>query len=390
MAKVLISLVGGRPLPNIIVTLHLQPDYLYFVVSQDSLGEGRDYEKTIAALPANLRSSKPFSVRPYVLQDTIKHCQNLIRQHPDDEIIVHATLGPKTMAFGAYDVVKELRTAGRPIDICYLAREGLVWVFEDQTESINISLENYFAGYAWSINFKTDANSDRFEHLISLLVNQLPISQRLLSVLRSADRGRGKRTISYRKLLPDDEYKLLQEIADLQFVSNVRKNDMSVSWTINNDEDGRQLLSGSWLEYYLYQTALAVTNEREQPVFDECGWGIEDAAGKGEIDFAGIFGGQILIASCKTEDSIKRVWFEELHSKAEQLGKGMCSTLLVSTVFRHTRSVRDLQNFSKWADERQIILLMAEDFPRLPTIFKKIVSSNKDAEPKDVPYYPRI
>jgi len=98
----------------------------------------------------------------------------------------------------------------------------------------------------------------------------------------------------------------------------------------------------------------------------------------------------MLIASCKTEDDIKRAWFEELHSRAEQLGKGMCSTMLVSTVSRRTRDETSQREYEKWARERQIVLVMAEDLAKLSAIFNKIVLADSKAEPQTIPCYPRI
>ncbi|CDM64705.1 hypothetical protein PYK22_00700 [Pyrinomonas methylaliphatogenes] len=37
MAIVMVSLLGGRPVPNMLAILHLKPDYLYVVVSEDSV-----------------------------------------------------------------------------------------------------------------------------------------------------------------------------------------------------------------------------------------------------------------------------------------------------------------------------------------------------------------
>jgi hypothetical protein len=79
-----------------------------------------------------------------------------------------------------------------------------------------------------------------------------------------------------------------------------------------------------------------------------------------------------------------------LHSKAEQLGKGMCSTLLVSSVSKNKRTEKDLQEFERWARERQIVLVMAEDIPRMSDILKKIVTGDKELEPKNIPCYARI
>lgn len=388
MVKVLISLVGGRPLPNVLLALHLKPDYLYLVASKDSLGVGRDCEKTITALPEKLRS-EPLSVNPYVLQDTIDRCREIILKHTNDEIVINVTLGPKTMAFGAYDVAKEARATRQQIDICYLAREGLVWVLRNQIDPVRIGINDYFASYAWSITFRTDA-PDKLVNLVTLLADQLPLSHRLLHILRSNGRGKGKRTRHCKQALSNDEYELLQNIETLRLVTNVNKDSARTSWTINSDDDARLLLTGDWLEFHVYQVARASTDDKGRPLFDECGWGVEDRAGKGEIDFVGIFGGQMIIASCKTEDSIKRVWFEELHSKVEQLGRGMCSTLLISTVPRSSRTAKDLQEYDKWASERRIVLIMAEDLPKLSNIFNKIVLADEEAEPKNFPCYARI
>jgi hypothetical protein len=387
--KVMISLLGGRPLPNMLAALHLKPDCLYVVVSEDSLGTGGNYEKLVNALPNHLKSSQPCSVKPYNLAETIQQCEKILGQHQNDQIIVVSASEPKTMGFGAYDVVKNLRAQNRDVDMCYLSREGLVWVFRDtnNVEPVNIRLEDYFASYGWKVTLKPKQVDARFQKLASLLAQRLPISHRLLCILRSNDRGKGKRTIRYNKRLNDDKFSILQEIEQLQIVSNVQRTGTETQWTINGDEDAKFLLTGDWLEFYVYQIASQL---KSASLFDEYGWGVEDTSGKGEIDFAGIFGGQMIIVSCKTEDSIKRTWFEELHSKMEQLGKGMCSGLLVSSVSKSSRTEKDLKDYEKWAQERRIVLVMAEDLPQLHDILRKIVTGDKNAEPKHIPYYARI
>ncbi len=391
MAKVMVSLLGGRPVPNMIATLHLRPDSLYIVVSEDSLGAGSNYEKLINALPDHLRPSQPHSVKPYILGETVQRCEKIANQHPSDEIIVVSASEPKTMGFGAYDVVKKLRTQGRNVDMCYLSREGLVWVFREtnNVEPVRIGVKDYFASYGWDVTSKPEPD-EKFQKLVELLIGKLPISHRLLCILRSNDKGKGRRTIRCKTRLNDDEFSVLQEIERLQMVSTVQRNGTETRWTIISDEEAKFLLTGDWLEFYIYQIASQLKTAQGAPLFDECGWGVEDSSGKGEIDFAGIFGGQMVIASCKTEDSIKRTWFEELHSKMEQLGKGMCSALLVSSVPKCSRTEKDLADYEKWAQERQIVLVMAEDLPQLPDILRKIVTGDKNAEPKHIPCYARI
>ena len=391
MAKVMISLLGGRPLPNVLAALHLKPDHHYVIVSEDALGEGGNYEKAIGALPEHLKPAESLAVKPYALVETAQQCKTVIDQHPSDQIIIVSASEPKTMSFGAYDVAKELRAGKRNVDMCYVSRDGLVWIFRgtDNVEPVSIGLKDYFASYGWSVTFKTQADK-KFQKLVSLLVDRLPISHHLLHILRSSDRGKGKRTIPYNKRLNDVEFSLLKEIEALQVVRNVQRTDTETRWTIPGDEEAKFLLTGDWLEFYVYQIATQLKTAQGAPLFDECGWGVEDTSGKGEIDFAGIFGGQVIIASCKTEDSIKRAWFEELHSRMEQLGKGMCSALLVSSVPKGSRTEADLEKYRKWAKERQIVLVMTEDLPQLPKILEKIAMGRRDAEPKHILYYPRI
>ena len=394
MAKIMISLLGGRPIPNMLALLHLKPDCLYVIVSKDSLGAGGNYEKLINALPSHLRPSKPCSVKPYNLTETIQQCETIANKHKKDQIVVVSASEPKTMGFGAYDAVKNLRTQCRNVDMCYLSRKGLVWVFrntkdDDDADSVRIGLKDYFASYGWNVT-SNPGPDERFQKLVSLLVQNLPTSHLLLCTLKSNDRGKGKRTIRYNQYLNDEEFFLLRKIEKLQIISNVLRTDTETKWTVNGDEEAKFLLTGDWLEFYVYRTASRLKTAQDEPLFNECGWGVEDTSDKGEIDFAGIFGGQMVVASCKTEKSVKRTWFEELHSKVVQLGKGMCSALLVSSVSKSVRTRKDLDKYERWARERQIVLVMAEDLPQLPDILRKIVTGDKDAEPKHIPYYPRI
>lgn len=153
MAIVLISLVGGRTVPNVLLALHLEPDYLYLIVSQDSVGKGRDYERTLKALPENLKPVKSFFVNPYLLKNTIEHCRGIVQEHEKDKIIINVTVGPKTMAFGAYDVAKEFRQKGVDVEVCYLGGNDLFWVFKesDKPASVKISLARYLTSYGWDV-----------------------------------------------------------------------------------------------------------------------------------------------------------------------------------------------------------------------------------------------
>lgn len=381
MERILISLIGGRPVPNIMAVFHLKPDKLYFVVSEDSMGKGGNYQKAVEAL--TLKPVGPFSVNPYSLHDTIECCRKIAIQHKDDEIIINSASEPKMMAFGAYEVAQKLRQEGLKVDMCYVGNDGyLSWIFEDSRQQITIDLKTYFQTYGWNITLKEELNP-KLANLSLIFTEDLTIYQRLLQSIRHKSQGKEKRGVKIDKVLADNEFLLLQKIERLGIISNLKINEHSTSFTINSQEDGEFLLKGDWLEQYVYEIASKLK------LFEECAWSVKDNR-KGEIDFVGILKGQLVIASCKTEDSIERKWFEEIHSKAEMLGKGMCSKLLFSTVSKASRTEDTIKQYEFWASERQVVLILAEDIPNLNIILHKIALNKKDEAPRNIPCYPRI
>ncbi len=391
MKTVLISLVGGRPLPNIVLSQHVQPDNHYLIVSRDSVGAGRDYEKTLAALPPAFAPKDTFVVAPYDLHETIDACQKIFAQHPNDRIIINTTLGPKTMAFGAYDAGKTWHAQGADIEVCYLARDQLVCLFANQADQrVQIGLEAYCASYGWQGNWKTAPGDERLAHLAMLLSKNIECTMALLQILRSNDRGKGKRTCKSKEFIPEPEFGLLTSLEALGLVSNVRHEAQGTVWTILDQSAGELLLSGDWLEYLVYTHAGGLKLPSGAQLLSEYGWGLEDAHRKGEIDFAGLYQGQLIIASCKTRPELRREWFEELRAKMDQLGKGMCSGMLVSTISRASRKPTELADYQKWAQINQIVLVLAEDVPNLPAILRKVALVQADLDPPEIAVYPRI
>lgn len=237
MARVLISLLGGRPLPNILVALYFSPDYYRIIVSRDSIRIGGNYEKAINALPEKLRPPEPpLAVSPYSRQETFDKCKEIVQQYQDQEaeIIITAASEPKMMTLGAYDFAK-----ARNFQMVYVARDGLVWVLpkESEPKALEIGLKQYFQAYGWDVKLKGDNVREKFKRLTSLLASNLPISHFLLHRLRSAGQGKGRRTVRVRGVR-DEEFELLREIEAIGVVSNVRREDNTTTVTINSQEDG--------------------------------------------------------------------------------------------------------------------------------------------------------
>jgi hypothetical protein len=377
--RILISLVGGRPLPNVLIALHLNPAKIYFIVSQDSLD--KVYPQITGALP----ESYPYENRvvdPYQVSDSRQKCQDIVQMHQEDEIIFDITAGTKPMAFGVYDCAREKKEQGLSVDISYLNREQLQSIFDStRLDSVTLSIQDYFKSYGWNINLNQD--DKQLKQVSSIFQENLDTVHELLRKLKAENRGKGKRKIGIRhseNILSDKEINVLNLIPP-SIISNITKN----SFTINGTQEGELIINGKWLEYLVYDIA------QESKLFDECAWGVEDTNRRGEIDFVGIKNGQLIIASCKTDQNLERRYFEEYHSKSVGLGNKMCSVLLITTISRESRDAKTLAKYESWSKEREVTLIMREDVARLVEIFKKIVN-NKEGIPglEHIQIYSRI
>ncbi len=375
MTTLLISFVGGRPLPNIQLILDVKPDELYLIVSQDSTGKSSNQEKLITALPANLKPIDSYPVAPYVPGETMNACQKIIDKHTTDTIILNIASEPTTMSLGAYQFAKKMKQEGKSIALLYSSRDGIVDIF-NETQSprpLKISIYDYFTVYGWHIETKTDIEKNNIT-VTKLLVENLPVSHDVLKMMRQYDKGNAN-TIHLKQHCTDEQYHLLQEIEKIGFLKNVQKTVSGVSYTKTSQDDW-EFLKGGWLEFYVYMTAKALQHPSGQPLFDECAWGVEEKSegirdGKGEIDFVGIFKGQLIIASCKTESKIKAEYFNQLSTRGDQLGKGMCTKLFVTSTFPTENQRKDAE---RWAQERGIMLVCGNDLSTLGHILEQAVN----------------
>ncbi len=394
MKHVLVSLVGGRGLPVTSVALHLKPDIHYLIVSEDSSKKNGDCDKILAALPEALKPSETFIVEPYKPTDTLESCKKIFQKHPDDNITVNITSGPKTMAFGAYDVVKDSISEKVARDIGYLAGEDFFWLFRKNQTKIKIGLNDHFSSYGWNISTRQDDSDEKLQSITRIYSGNLEIATSLLRKIREDSQGKDKRTITIKKhILIDKEVELLRQIENTGIINNLDISTQKPRFTINSTKDGELLIGGNWLEYFTFRQAIQTQN-KTKPLFEECGWNIKGHNNAheelGEIDFAGTFGCQIIIASCKTEKELKRIWFEEIRARADQLGKGMCAPMLITSIQRKSRSKKDLEQYYKWQESTRVILVMAEDLSMLQDIFRKIKSSREDMQPKHILCIPWI
>ena len=389
MAKVLISLLGGRLVPNIETILHIRPDYLYFIASEDTLKQPGCLENISNIVPEKLKPFSVESVKPYSIIETRQKCAEIFKKHKSDRIILNTASDPKTMAFGAFAFFMENKDSD--IDIVYTSRDGLVWVGKEQEniEPLKISLKTYFESYGWDVSYQMHNVQAEYKNAVKLLAKNIKTSHSLLYAIKEAKNNTKGYIIEINNKLANGEKQLLNSLKNLNLLKFLKET--TDSYKLSFEQKNYKFFEGKWLEYYIYSKAanLFTDNDSQKPLFSECGWNVEDRNGKGEIDFVGIFGGQLVLASCKTEKDIKREHLEELHDKASQVGHGICSKIFITTVSAGSFSGKELETRRRWAHERKIVLVMSEDLRYIGKILKKVVLANPKIEPRNVTIFPR-
>lgn len=361
--KVLISLVGGRPLPNVQFILNEKPNVLYLIASKDSAGKAGNKEKLIEALPDNLKPKETFDANPYLITETINICEKILSMHSGDDIVVQLSSEPTTMALGAYQFVIDNRTKNA-INLYYSSRDGVINIFDNtrNPEKLSISLNDYFKVYGWNVAFKNTTQTD-LNSLVDFFVENLKTTQRLLSRIRNAKTDKSNEDSNTYLLanLEPEQVTILTEMKLRGYIVDFKENVLYIDKNKATFFD-----TGDWLEYYVYKSALSLN-------FDECAWNVNDENKKGELDFVGIYSGQLVLVSCKTE-RLNSQHVQQLSARAEQLGKGMCSKLMVTS---DTPSNQEIANYKKWKDEYNIDFVYGDD---LLNITDKIKRAKEDTK----------
>ena len=380
-------MIGGRPLPNILAVFYLKPDYHYIIASEDSVQD----EVATNSLPAKYQPTiKPIKVKPYQPEETYNAIQSIVSKHNQDEIIIISGSEPKSMTLGAYNYFLYRRKEVYSMQFAYIAREGLLWIDDLKSSGpyqLTIGLKDYFNSYGWNIKWK-EKLPDEFDKIASLLKDDIKTSCNLLFAIKNPISTKDKYFIPMYLKTDSSEFKLLENIAQVTNALIEKENQQNHIKFIINNKEYLDFLTGKWLEYVVWQEASSLN------MFDECGWGIEDQNKRsdklGEIDFAGVFSGQLIIASCKTKKRLERTDFEEIDSRRQQLGGKMCSPMLITTILKNDLSETKITQLKKWTDSREIVLVMGENLKHLNKILIKIIKQDKNLPPDDIPCFRRI
>lgn len=381
---IMISLLGGRPLPNIQAALHLHPDRVYFVASSDSTRPGGNYEKALRGLPDGMKPEHPLcAVKPYSMSDTQAACAALVEAHPDDDIVLVLASEPKMMSLGAYEFARHTPR----VRLCNVTRDGLVWLPSEQIEQMKISLQDYFAAYGWEVDWRVahtePSDLEPYQGVLNVVEQHLSTACDLFAQMRATAQQADRRMTQRRCVYPvrDEARALLQAVQRAGWLSDLEFDRSGIRWSAPARDDlSSFVLSGDWLEAWAFRAALRAG------VFDACAWNIQETQNRQntrQLDFVGIRSGEMVIASCKV-GRLERGFFEEIRARADQLGRTMCSPMLISTAGPVSADA------ARWGRETEVVLVTRDDLPYIGDIFKKVIDGKPGDAPQHIPIYPRM
>ncbi|MBX7223832.1 MAG: DUF1887 family protein [Blastocatellia bacterium] len=394
--QALLILVGGRPTPNLLTALHLQPELIVSLVSSESLSNG-DWEKTKTGLtnlcPRAVLVQK--IVDAHDLDQIKEVCEEAIKELPETDWIFNLTCASKIMFLGAYEIARS-----RSIPAWYLdtptQRVVPLTGFPAQFNPFRLSVEEYFRMHGREMHCQMDKPSPTMMKMVQSFAQVAgrvkTFRQQLLDAqanLLKKDECRA--VILKTKNQAANQQKLLEAFQNLGLISgfaNVPPG--SANWEVRlNGHRLWKFVNGDWLEIWAWVAA------QEAGCFEDAQFNIklplEDrakAAPTNELDFAATCQASLVIAECKTDAEPfknEKGYLDKINSVATLVGGNAVSRLFISSRPTPFPGDKQFQNFLAQAKERRIVVVTGEELPRLSRILKR----EAGADPQQPPTFGR-
>src|SRR5438132_769306 len=129
MEKALLILFGGRIIPNVLTILHLKPQIIVPIVSEDELKRLDAFKKGVDDLLQKERhscewldskSGESFVIKAHNHGDIKQICEKVVKENKDYEWTFNITSGTSIMSIGAYEAAQKLKEEGTSISCWYL------------------------------------------------------------------------------------------------------------------------------------------------------------------------------------------------------------------------------------------------------------------------------
>jgi hypothetical protein len=374
--KIMVLLGGGRIPPNIAGVLSLRPDEVRYLISEDQPKTHDDMLSVLGRFDG-LKADGPMEVVPAHHIPAIKaKTHQILANATDADVVFNVTCGSKTMAIAVYEVAKDL--GHRVIYVDSFANRIIDWTWPDQEEElIRTTIDDFLAALGRTPQRKFD-----FADLLLSENDAVLVAENLVAAGAAADSLLlGMRQLGwteseprrhFKSKLGNDETAVLQMMQDLELVTDVVLTNRGYwCYTIPNAPNWN-FIKGDWLEVYVHAQASRLKQADERPLFDHIAFSVRlpaDAGGaEREIDFAGLYGWQLVWASCKVErNPLDKRYLNEVAAINTMIGGRYATPIFICN---GRGDAENAQAFRQQAEAAKIVVVMRDRLPDIGAVLR--------------------
>jgi len=280
---------------------------------------------------------------------------------------VNLTSVPQTMAISVYSYIQEMYKDVLVFSVNTDQSQIIPLIFGMQPVSFSkkITVENYIAMCGYRI-FKSMSYESSKESIIRYFIENLEISTRILSVIRSnGDTIKAPKTFTmdFTRLgfLNNELEDFFQTLEKAAIIKNLKISSNKVKFRIETNAD-YAFLAGGWLEMFVYMSS-------QQCGFDSIELGCELDNYRGQIDVFSLNNANAMICECKTGSKLESRYLSALSAKAEKLGGNYCVKLFI------TSKIQVEKEFINAAENNRIVVVSGKQFTEMTEILAREMQS---------------
>lgn len=374
--RIMVLLGGGRIPPNIAGVMSLRPDEVRYLVSED---QPRTHDDMLSVLRRFgwLNADGPAELVPAHYIPSIKaKTQQILADCAGADVVFNVTCGSKTMAIAVYEVAKEL--GHRVIYVDSLANRIIDWTWPDQEEQlISSNVEDFLKTFGRipqpnNIFRELSLSEDHAVAVASQFVAGGAAADSLLLGMRQLGWKESEPRRHFKSTLSDAEVEVLKMMAEHGLISNVGLTSGGYWHYTVPTAANWNFIKGDWLEVYVYSEARQLRQRDGRPLFDDIAFSVrlpgEAGTAEREIDFAGLFGWQLVWASCKVErDPLEKKHLDEVATINAMIGGRYATPIFVCN---GRGDAENAETFLQQAEAAKIVVVMRDQLAKIGDVLR--------------------
>jgi hypothetical protein len=401
--KAQLVLIGGRSsVPNILTILHQKPEVVLALCSHESHNDFSKFKHMVETILPTCTVEELLPVDAFEPEEITRQCTEAFQRYPEADWICNITAATTIMSIIVYEQTKSSQKKGSQKSCWYIntSQTRVITLvgskLNDKENAVvfHLSVPEYVSAYYYSLEDgdleeRREQCEQQWLPFAQLLGKQPTLASYLKLVIKAIGNNKpgknGPKTYTLSKL-PQGAHDIVKEAERFGLASDVKSDLDSLQFTLTYLQTS--FLNGGWLELYVWNEAKQIILPDKSNLFDDCQWNhkVIISGVKRELDVALTYRAQFIIAECKTGDDYKdSETLNKLVSVANPLGGRFVGKILISSLFSPDETdpdemqrngilreqIKGHQDFLAKAAHHHIVVIMAEDLPRIRELLEK-------------------